>query len=219
MKRISELVLNKDHHLIGFNKPSGLPSQQDKSEDPSIHRMAMAYAHRDLYVVHRIDRRVSGVIVFAKTKAAAKFLSDQWIAHTVKKIYYAIVPVADIAPSGRLVHYLTYDYTNNISTAHAEAMPVADEAILEYKVVSQLENFMVLEIQLITGRKHQIRSQLAALGIPVRGDVKYGSKRTNENGSIDLHAYSLEFNHPTTNKPLKLVAPFPEEGLWKHVKI
>ncbi|MEO5906549.1 MAG: RluA family pseudouridine synthase [Saprospiraceae bacterium] len=219
MKRISELVLYKDHHLIGLNKPSGLPTQQDKSEDPSIHRMAMAYAHSDLYVVHRIDRRVSGVIVFAKTKASAKILSDQWIAHTVKKIYYAIVTVAEIEPSGRLTHYLTYDYANNISMAHAESMPVADESILEYKVIQQLENFMVLEIHLITGRKHQIRSQLSALGIPIRGDVKYGSKRTNENGSIDLHAYSLEFLHPTTKKPLKLIAPFPEEGLWKHVQV
>ena len=219
MKRISELVLYKDHHLIGFNKPSGLPTQQDKSEDPSIHRMAMAYAHRDLYVVHRIDRRVSGAVVFAKTKAAAKFLSDQWVAHTVKKIYIALVPLIDIPSEGRLIHHLTYDYHQNVTKAHTEPVPRSEESILEYKVLMPLDNFQAIQIQLITGRKHQIRSQLAAIGAPVRGDIKYGSKRTNEDGSIDLHAYSLEFLHPTTNKPLKLGAPFPEEGLWKHVKI
>lgn len=217
MKKISDLILYKDHHLIALNKPAGLPTQQDPSGDTSAHRMAMAYAHRDLYLVHRLDRRVSGVLVMAKTKSAAAHLSKQWEGNKVKKIYLGIVPQADIASSGQLHHYLTYDAKQNLTTAHPEPVPDADGAILHYEVMQQLENFMVLRIDLISGRKHQIRAQLAAIGVPIRGDIKYGSKRTNPDGSIDLHAYKIHFQHPAREEFLKLVAPLPDEGLWKHV--
>ena len=219
MKRISDLILFKDHHILALNKPSGLATQQDKSGEKNAHQMAMAYAHRDLYIVHRLDQRVSGVLVFAKTKEAAAFLSKQWEEKTTKKIYIGIVPTSDIPKSGVLKHFLTYDNKNNITTAHQNALEGADEAIMNYKIIQQLENFMVIQIELITGRKHQIRAQLSSLGIPIRGDIKYGSKRTNENGAIDLHAYSLEFIHPSTKKLVKIIAPFPEEGLWKHVRM
>jgi len=219
MKRISDLILLKDHHLLALNKPSGLPTQQDKSGEKNAHQMAMAYAHRDLYIVHRLEQRVSGVLVFAKTKEAAAFLSKQLEQKATQKIYIGIVPTADIPSEGSLKHYLTYDNKNNITTAHQNPLAGADEALLEYKIIQQLENFMVLRIVLITGRKHQIRAQLSALDIPIRGDIKYGSKRTNENGAIDLHAYSLQFIHPSTKKTVKIIAPFPEEGLWKHVEI
>lgn len=218
MKRISDLILYKDHHLIALNKPAGLPTQKDKSGENNAHQMAMAYAHRDLYVVHRLDQRVSGALLFTKTKPATAELSRQWRENLVVKIYYAIVPSAQIPESGTLTHYLTYDHQNNITIAHSEPMEVADESILEYKIIQHLENFMVLEIKLLTGRKHQIRVQLAAIGVPVKGDIKYGSKRTNDYNAIDLHAYSISFLHPSNKKPVTIVAPFPEEGLWKHVE-
>ena len=217
MKKISDLILYKDHHIIGLNKPSGMPTQQDKSGQKNAHQMAMAYAHRDLYIVHRLDQRVSGALVFAKTKDAAAFLSKQWEQKSTQKIYIGIVPEADIPPSATLTHYLTYNNNTNVTTAHKAPVTGADESILTYKVIQHLENFMVLEIQLISGRKHQIRAQLSAIDVPIRGDVKYGSKRTNPDGSIDLHAYSLEFLHPSTKKSIKIVAPFPEEGLLKHL--
>ena len=219
MKKISELILYKDHHLLALNKPAGLPSQQDPTEDTSAHRMAMAYAHRDLYLVHRLDRRVSGVLVFAKTKPDATHLAKQWEANKVKKIYIGIVPSKEIPSTGQLKHYLTYDQKQNITTAHDQLQPESDEAILHYEVLQQLENFMVLKIDLISGRKHQIRAQLAAIGCPIRGDIKYGSKRTNPDASIDLHAYSLQFQHPTKQQYMKIVAPLPEGGLWEHVKV
>ena len=219
MNRISDLVLHKDHHIIVLNKPAGLATQQDKSGEPNAHQMAMAYAHRDLYLVHRLDQRVSGILVLAKTKEAASFLSKQWKERSTEKIYIGIVPHADIPATGTLKHYLSFDNKNNITTAHTEPIAGALESILEYKIIQHLENFMVLEILLISGRKHQIRAQLAATGIPIRGDIKYGSKRTNPDGSIDLHAYSLNFLHPSGSDPVKIVAPFPEEGLWKHIDV
>ena len=217
MKRISELVLYKDHHLIALNKPAGLPVQEDQTGDPSAHRMAMAYAHRDLYLVHRLDRRVSGVVVFAKTKEAAALMSRQWEENKVKKIYLGIVPTADIPAIGQLKHYLTYDNKLNITYTSDEPKVGADEALLHYQVLQQFDNFMLLRIDLITGRKHQIRAQLSALGVPIRGDIKYGSKRTNPDGTIDLHAYKLQFQHPSKQEYMKVIAPLPEEGLWQHV--
>lgn len=217
MKKISDLILHKDHHIIVLNKPAGLSTQQDKSEGTNAHQMMMAYAHRDLYVVHRLDQRVSGVLVFAKTKDAASFLSKQWKEKTTEKIYFAIVPISDIPPEGKLTHYLTFDNKTNITTAYKDPIEIAVEATLDYEIIQHLDNFMVLKINLISGRKHQIRAQLAAIGVPVRGDIKYGSKRTNEDGSIDLHAYSLDFIHPSGKELVKIIAPFPEEGLWKHI--
>ena len=217
MKRISDIILYKDHHLIIVNKPGGLPAQDDPTGDISAHRMAMAYARRDLHIVHRLDRRVSGVLVFAKTKSAAAHLSKQWEQHTVKKTYLALVPRADIPESGHLVHDLTYDQKNNMTHASEEVTAEGRKAELSYRVLQHLDHFMLLGIDLISGRKHQIRAQLSAIGVPVRGDIKYGSKRTNPNGAIDLHAYRLVFVHPSRGSEQIATAPLPEDGLWDHV--
>lgn len=217
MKRISEQILYKDHHLLALNKPAGLPTQEDKTGDPSAHRMAMAYAHRDLFIIHRLDRRVSGILLFAKTRQDAATLSAQWQEHSIRKTYLGIVPEADIAPKGQLIHYLTYDTHKNITYAHPAMTAGADEALMEYEVLQHLDHFMLLRIELITGRKHQIRAQLSAFGLPLRGDIKYGSKRTNPDGSIDLHAYTLQFKHPSRGTEMTLMAPLPEEGLWSHM--
>lgn len=204
---------------MAFNKPAGLLSQQDQNEESNAHRMAMAYAHRDLYLVHRLDRRVSGVLIFAKTKPAAASLSKQWEENKVKKIYLGIVPTAEIPQAGQLKHYLTYDNKQNITYTSNEPKAGADEALLHYQVIQHFDNFMLLRIDLISGRKHQIRAQLAALGVPIRGDIKYGSKRTNPDGAIDLHAYKLHFKHPSKEEYMKIIAPLPEDGLWKHVDV
>lgn len=215
MKKISDLVLYKDHHIIAINKPSGLPSQRDQKGEKNAHQMLMAYAHRDLHVVHRLDQRVTGVLLFAKTVQAAAALQKNWDQNL--KLYLGIVPVADLPSTGVMKHYLTYHQKSNMSQAHDVLIPGSDEAILKYRIIQHLDNFMVLLIELVTGRKHQIRAQLSAAGIPIRGDIKYGSKRTNADHAIDLHAYSLEFLHPTSGKKMKIVAPLPEGGLWEHV--
>jgi 23S rRNA pseudouridine1911/1915/1917 synthase len=178
----------------------------------------MAYAHRDLYLVHRLDRRVSGVMVFAKTKQAATDLGRQWDAQTVRKVYLAFVPLDEgIEGQRELKHHLTYDKTTGRTIAHDHPVPDADEASLAFSVVARMEQYMLLRIELHTGRKHQIRAQLSAIGLPVKGDIRYGSKRTNPEGHIDLHARSLTFLHPSTQAQLHIVAPVPAAGLWTHI--
>ncbi len=217
MKKISELVLYKDHHLIALNKPAGMPANEDPSGHPSAHRLAMAYAHRDLYVVHRLDRRVSGVIVFAKTKSTAAALSKLWEQKKVKKIYLALVQAVDIPPVGQLLHYLTYDNEKNITYTHDAPLVGADEAILQYQVLQQLDHYLLVRIDLISGRKHQIRAQMAAIGAPVRGDIKYGARRTTQQTGIDLHAFKLQFLHPTRQEYIKIIAPVPDISIWPEI--
>ena len=203
---------------MAFNKPAGMPAQEDPSGDPSLHRLAMAYAHRDLYLVHRLDRRVSGVMVFAKTKQAATDLARQWDAHTVRKVYLAFVPLDErINGPVELKHFLTYDKALGRTQVHDHPVPGADEASLTFSVVTRMEQYMLLRIELHTGRKHQIRAQLAAIGLPVKGDIRYGSKRTNPEGHIDLHARALSFLHPSTQAQLRIEAPVPAAGLWTHI--
>lgn len=217
MGRISDLVLYKDHHLLALNKPAGMPAQEDPTGDPSLHRLAMAYAHRDLHLVHRLDRRVSGVMVFAKTKTAAAHLARQWEAQSVSKTYLAIVARDEALTPATLTHFLTYDKAAGKTIAHPDRVDGADEAVLSFAPVQLFDQYMVLRIDLHTGRKHQIRAQLAAIGLPIKGDVKYGAKRTNAEGHIDLHAYALGFLHPSTHAPLRIVAPVPTAGLWSQL--
>lgn len=217
MGRISDLILYKDHHLLALNKPAGMPAQEDLSGDSSLHKLAMAYAHRDLFIVHRLDRRVSGVMVFAKTRAAAADLARQWDDHTVRKIYLAFTPLQEAEGRISLTHYLTYDKAQGKTIAHPEAIAGADPAMLTYERICDLDQYMLLRIELQTGRKHQIRAQLAAAGLPIKGDIKYGAKRTNPEGHIDLHARSLAFLHPSTRAPMHIVAPWPSTGLWTHI--
>lgn len=215
MGRIGDLILYKDHHLLALNKPAGMPAQEDPSGDPSLHRLAMAYAHRDLYLVHRLDRRVSGVMLFAKHKAAAADLARQWEQQSVRKVYLAFVSLDEARAGDTLTHYLTYDKGKTI--VHDHPVDGADEAVLAFEPIFKLEQYMLLRIELQTGRKHQIRAQLAAAGMPIKGDVKYGAKRTNPEGHIDLHAWSLSFLHPSTRASIHITAPMPAAGLWVHV--
>jgi len=218
MARLSDLILYKDHHIIALNKPAGVPTHEDQSGHSHAHRMAMAYAHRNLYIVHRLDRRVSGVLVFAKTKAAIAALSAQWRLHQVKKVYLAIVPFADIPHEGTLRHWLTYDSIRNLTFVHNEEVPKSDEAVLQYRVLQVInEKYMLVCVNLVSGRKHQIRVQLGSIGIPIRGDRKYGSRLRTTGVAIDLHSYILEFRHPVREENVRIVAPIPEDGAWQWV--
>ncbi|MFT7606938.1 MAG: 23S rRNA pseudouridine1911/1915/1917 synthase, partial [Saprospiraceae bacterium] len=175
---------------------------------------AEIYCKSSLYVVHRLDRPATGVVLFAKNKKALANLNQQFKDRTIKKTYLAVVKNTPENPEGHLVHYVYKNNTKNKSVATTEESPGTKKAELKYKVIGQSDNYSLLEIELITGRFHQIRSQLAAIGCPIRGDVKYGFKRGNKDRSIHLHAWKLRFTHPVSEELVELVAPLPEDSVW-----
>ncbi|MFT5764377.1 MAG: 23S rRNA pseudouridine1911/1915/1917 synthase, partial [Saprospiraceae bacterium] len=160
------------------------------------------------------DRPATGVVLFAKNKKALANLNQQFKDRTIKKTYLAVVKNTPENPEGHLVHYVYKNNTKNKSVATTEESPGTKKAELKYKVIGQSDNYSLLEIELITGRFHQIRSQLAAIGCPIRGDVKYGFKRGNKDRSIHLHAWKLRFTHPVSEELVELVAPLPEDSVW-----
>lgn len=208
-------ILYNNNQLIAFNKPAGIPVQADKTGDPTFQQHAEAYCKHPLQLVHRIDRPVSGIVLFAKNKPAMTNLSRQFQARTVEKIYLAIVGNMPAQEEGELVHFLKKNEKKNISVVVPETEPGAEKAEMHYKVLGSSERYHLLLIQLHTGRHHQIRAQLAAIGCPVRGDAKYGFKRGNRDRSIQLHAWRLAFDHPVTDDRVKLEAPLPEDAVWK----
>ncbi|HLF64996.1 MAG TPA: RluA family pseudouridine synthase [Saprospiraceae bacterium] len=212
--RISDLVLHNDHQLIAFNKPGGMPTQDDKSGDASLHKLAQAYSKRDLYVVHRLDRPCSGIVFFAKTQAASAHLSAQWKARTITKKYLAIVSPGITPLTGILEHSLVKRGNKSvISTADTEG-DASQKAILEYRILAKLDNYDLLEVTTHTGYFHQIRAQLSAAGFPIKDDVKYGARRSNKERTIYLHCAEITFVHPGTHQELTLHCSPPEEPLW-----
>ena len=207
--------LHDDPFVVIYNKAPGMPVQADKTGDTSLLELAEKYAKRTLHLVHRMDRPVSGAILLAKTKAVMTALTDQFRNREIDKDYLAIVQVMPPEPEGTLVHYLRKNEAKNISIAYPEEQPGTDRAELHYRVLGSSERFHLLHIQLLTGRHHQIRAQLAAIGSPIRGDVKYGFKRSNKDRSIGLHAWKLSFDHPHSGETLSVVAPLPEEVVWQ----
>ncbi len=214
-ERISELVLYKNNQLIAFNKPGGLPVQNDKTGDISLQALAEIYCKGKADLVHRIDRPASGVVLFARTHSALVDLNEQFKERKVQKTYLAVVGQAPPQPEGTLVHYLLKNARKNISIAHPEEKPGSEYAELRYRQLAASDRYFLLEIELLTGRHHQIRAQLAAIGCPIKGDNKYGFKRANADRSIHLHAWKLRFEHPVTREREEIVAPVPEEALWK----
>jgi len=208
-------ILYNNNQLIAFSKPPGIPVQADKTGDPTFQQQAEAYCKHPLQLVHRIDRPVSGLVLFAKNKPAMTNLSRQFQARTVEKTYLALVAEMPPQPEGELVHFLKKNEKKNISVVVPETEPGAEKAEMHYKVLGSSERYHLLLIQLHTGRHHQIRAQLAAIGCPVRGDAKYGFKRGNRDRSIQLHAWRLTFDHPVTDDRVKLEAPLPEDAVWK----
>lgn len=213
--RIGDIALYKNNQLIAFNKPPALPVQEDKTGDKTLLNLAEIYAKSKLYVIHRIDRPASGIVLFAKNTAALVHLNEQFQRREVKKVYLAVVGAMPPEKEGVLIHYLKKNQRLNRSIASEEETPGSDRAELRYKLIGHSDNYHLLEIELITGRHHQIRAQLAAIGCPIKGDVKYGFRRGNRDRSIHLHAWKLQFRHPVSGEIEEITAPPPDDPLWK----
>lgn len=215
-------VVYEDNHIIIVNKQSGEIVQGDKTGDTPLSDIVKQYI-KDKYnkpgnvflgVVHRLDRPVSGLVVFAKTSKALSRLNEMFRTGDVHKTYWAIVKKNDIAPEATLTDWLTRNERQNKSYAHNREVPGAKKAVLSYKVRSVSDNYMLLEVQLMTGRHHQIRCQLAHMGCPIKGDLKYGSPRSTPDGSISLMSRRVEFVHPVSKETIAVEAPVPNDRLW-----
>jgi 23S rRNA pseudouridine1911/1915/1917 synthase len=207
-------ILFKNNQLIVCNKPPGLAVQPDKTSDQSLLKMAESYCKHPLHLVNRLDRPVSGAVLFAKKTSSMTTLTEQFRQREVGKIYLAIVQNLPEQSTGVLRHYILKNERQNRVQCLAEPAPNADLATLEYRVLGSSERYHLLHIQLITGKHHQIRAQLSAIGCPVRGDVKYGFKRNNPDHSIQLHAWRLGFNDPVSNARIEVEAPLPDAAVW-----
>jgi 23S rRNA pseudouridine1911/1915/1917 synthase len=211
-------ILYEDNHIIAVNKHGSDLSQGDKTRDESIDSRIKEYlrvkhnkpGEAFLGVVHRLDRPVSGVVLYGKTTKALSRLGEMFRNKEVKKTYWAIVKELPPAEEGELHHFLKKNEKQNKSYAYPSLVKGSKEAYLDYRMLSRSDNHYLLEIDLHTGRHHQIRCQLAAIGCPIRGDLKYGFNRSNENGAIDLHARKIEFVHPVSKEPVSIVAPVPK---------
>ncbi|MDE6146391.1 MAG: RluA family pseudouridine synthase [Muribaculaceae bacterium] len=216
-------VLYEDNHIIIVNKIPGEIVQGDKTGDKPLVEIVREYL-KEKYskpgnvfcgVVHRLDRPVGGLVVFAKTSKALTRLNEMFREGRVHKTYWAISRNRPAQPQGRLTHYITTVEKNNKSTAHKSPVSNSKEARLSYRLICESDRYNLIEVKLETGRKHQIRVQLSAIGCPIRGDLKYGDKRSNPDGSISLMARSIEFEHPVSHEIIKLTAPVPEgDALW-----
>jgi len=208
--------------VIVVNKMSGVLVQKDKTGDKSLSDHIKSYikiknkkpGNVFLGVVHRIDRPTSGVIVFAKTSKALSRLNKQFVDRKVNKKYLAITNNINCLSSDKLKNWIIKNTKQNKSYIHSSPIPGSKIAILRYSLVKELDNYSLLEVIIETGRHHQIRAQLSNIGLTIKGDLKYGSKRSNKDGSIDLHAYKLTFNHPVTKNKIEIKAPFPKRQPW-----
>ena len=215
-------VVYEDNHIIIVDKASGEIVQGDKTGDRPLSETVKEYIKEKynkpgnvfLGVVHRLDRPVGGLVVFAKTSKALARLNDMFRNGDIHKTYWAIVKKRDIEPEATLTDWLTRNERQNKSYAHPREVPGAKKAILKYKVRAASDNYMLLEVQLMTGRHHQIRCQLAHMGCPIKGDLKYGAPRSNPDGSISLLSRRVQFVHPVSRQPIDATAPVPDDRLW-----
>ena len=217
-------VLYEDNHIIVVNKQSGEIVQGDETGDTPLSDIVKTYLKEKynkpgnvfLGVVHRLDRPVSGVVLFAKTSKALPRLNKLFAEHEkVRKTYWAIVGNKPPQESGTLTHWLTRNEKTNTAKAYDREVPNSKKAILDYRLIAASQRYFLLEIRLHTGRHHQIRCQLAKMGCPIKGDLKYGAPRSNPDGSICLHARHLELEHPVTHEILSITAPVPQDALWQ----
>ena len=219
-------VLYEDNHIIAVNKTCSEIVQGDKTGDTPLSETVKAYIKAKynkpgevfLGVTHRLDRPTSGVVLFARTSKALTRLNEMFKSHEqIKKTYWAIVQGCPKQPEARLENYLIRNEAQNKSYIAKPGAKDAKQAILTYKTLVKGEHYTLLEINLETGRHHQIRCQLAAIGCPVKGDLKYGAKRSNPDGGICLHARKIEFIHPVSKQPICITAPIPEDSLWQQL--
>lgn len=219
-------ILYEDNHLIAVRKRVGDIVQGDKTGDVPLSDMVKNFL-KDKYqkpgnvylgVVHRLDRPVSGVVLFSKTSKALPRLNKMFAEHKgIKKTYLAIVVNKPAQPQGTLTHWLTRNEKQNTARAYDREVPGSKKAVLDYRLIAQSERYFLLEIELHTGRHHQIRCQLSKIGCPIRGDLKYGAPRSNPDGGISLHAWRLELEHPVSHQNITIDAPLPEERLWQEI--
>ncbi len=217
-------VLYEDNHIIAVNKTCKEIVQGDKTGDVPLSEIVKAYI-KDKYnkpgevflgVTHRLDRPTSGVVLFARTSKALARLNAMFQSHEqIRKTYWAIVQGAPKLPEARLENYLIRNEAQNKSYIAKPGAKDAKQAILTYKTLTVGEHYSLLEINLETGRHHQIRCQLAAIGCPIKGDLKYGAKRSNPDGGICLHARQIAFEHPVSHEQIMITAPTPDDNLWK----
>lgn len=215
-------VVYEDNHIIVVNKTASEIVQGDKTGDTPLSETVKQYLKEKyakpgnvfIGVTHRLDRPVSGLVVFAKTSKALSRLNEMFRIGEVKKTYWAIVKNCPPQTEGELVHYLVRNEKQNKSYAYDKEVKNSKKAILHYRLIGHSENYYLLEVDLKTGRHHQIRCQLAKMGCPIKGDLKYGFPRSNPDGSICLHARRVRFVHPVSKQEIDLIAPVPAGNLW-----
>ena len=215
-------VVYEDNHIIVVNKTASEIVQGDNTGDTPLSEMVKEYlkvkynkpGNVFVGVTHRLDRPVSGVVVFAKTSKALSRLNDMFRLGEVKKTYWAIVKDRPKELEGELMHWMVRNEKQNKSYAYDKERPNSKKAILRYKLIGHSQNYHLLEVDLQTGRHHQIRCQLAKMGCPIKGDLKYGSPRSNPDGSICLHARRVRFVHPVSKEIIDVTAPLPSGNLW-----
>lgn len=215
-------VLYEDNHMIVINKRAGDIVQGDKTGDTPLSDVVKEYIKEKyqkpgsvyLGVVHRLDRPTTGIVVFARTSKALPRLNQMFAGKEAQKTYWAITGVCPSPSSGTLTHWMKRNPKNNTSKAFEKEVPESKKAILEYTVIKKLQRYFLLEIKLHTGRHHQIRAQLAAIGCPIKGDLKYGFDRSNKDAGIHLHARYLELMHPVKKEKMTFTAPLPDDPVW-----
>ncbi|WP_299050252.1 RluA family pseudouridine synthase [uncultured Polaribacter sp.] len=215
-------VLFEDNHLLIVNKRAGDITQGDKTGDKPLSEIVKEYIKHKynkpgnvyLGVVHRLDRPTSGIIIFARTSKALERLNKMLREKNIQKTYWAIIKNKPKKEKDTLINYLKKNPKNNKSTAFQKEVSGSKKAVLHYTIIQKLENYTLLEIDLETGRHHQIRTQLSAIGYPIKGDLKYGFARSNKDGSIHLHARKITFSHPVTKEKIQLFAPTPNDVIW-----
>lgn len=216
-------VVYEDNHIIIINKTASEIVQGDKTGDVPLSETVKQYLKEKYHkpgnvfigVTHRLDRPVSGLVVFAKTSKALSRLNEMFKNSEVKKTYWAIVKQTPAETEGELVNYLVRNEKQNKSYAYDTEKPGSKKAILHYRLIARSDNYSLLEVDLKTGRHHQIRCQLAKMGCPIKGDLKYGFPRSNPDGSICLHARRVRFVHPVSKELIDVVAPVPSDNLWR----
>ena len=215
-------VVYEDNHIIVVNKDAGEIVQGDKTGDIPLSESVKAYI-KEKYnkpgnvfvgVPHRLDRPVSGIVVMARTSKALSRLSQMFRDGEVRKTYWAIVKAMPPKNEDELVHYLVRNEKLNKSFAYDKEAPGSKKAVLHYKLIGRSDNYYLIEVDLKTGRHHQIRCQLAKIGCPIKGDLKYGAERSNPDGSICLHAHRVAFVHPVKKVMIELEANVPQTNLW-----
>lgn len=217
-------VIFEDNHLIAVNKPAGMLVHADETGDPTLEDMVKQYIKirygkpGDVYLatLHRIDRPTSGVVIFGRTSKAAERMSKLFQNHQIQKSYLLITSQRPEPLSGKLTHFLLKNHENNTVKAHSKQKPGSKEAILEYEFVGQLDkSHVLLKVDIITGRSHQIRAQLSKIGCIVQGDLKYGATYPNPDKSISLHCRSMSFIHPVQQTPVIIKAQLPVNPIWR----